>query len=348
MNCAGAIDRIPFMIFHEDGGSEEREYDRALRPTDFRAFVGQDDIRENLRIAIEAATQRQEPLDHVLLAGPPGLGKTTLSHLVATHLGAELTISSGPALAAPKDLCGTLSRLGRGDVLFIDEIHRLPQNVEEFLYAAMEDSAIDIVLDPGPAGRSIRVPLEPFTLVGATTREGLLTGAFRSRFGLVERLEAYPAEHIHTILTRAAERLEFGIDANAANLLATRTRGVPRIALRILRRVRDLAQVSGKQRIDYESAKQGLKRLRIDDLGLEEMDRKILRALMDRGEPTGLKTLAAIVEESEDTIEDVFEPHLIRQGLITRTPRGRIVTQRAYAHLKITPKHSGDDFPFSL
>lgn len=337
------------MIFQGEPGPDDLEFDRALRPDTFDEFVGQRAVRENLHIAIEAAKRRGEPLDHVLFAGPPGLGKTTLSHLIAASLGTELVVTSGPALAAPKDLAGTLSRLRRGDVLFVDEIHRLPRTVEEYLYSAMEDSAIDIVLDQGgPTGRSVRIRLEPFTLVGATTREGLLTGPFRSRFGLVERLEIYPVEEIREIIERAAGRLEFPIELEAAELLASRSRGVPRVALRIQRRVRDLAQVRDLEQVDVATAHEGLERLRIDALGLEDMDRRVLRALIDRGEPTGLKTLAALVDESEDTLSEVFEPHLLRCGLIDRTPRGRVATKRARTHLGLeaAPPSSDRELPF--
>ncbi len=312
---------------------DDREFDRALRPSSFQEFVGQDRIRENLRIAIAAARQRGEPLDHVLFSGPPGLGKTTLSHLIATGMGSDIVVTSGPALTAPRDLVGTLTRLRRGDVLFVDEVHRMPRVVEEYLYSAMEDQAVDVVLDPGPSGRSVRIGIEAFTLVGATTREGLLSGAFRSRFGLVERLEPYPVHDLETILHAAARRLGMPVEPAAGSELARRSRGVPRIALRLLRRMRDLAQIGGLPAIDVATARAGLARLGVDELGLEDMDRKILRALIDRVAPTGLKTLAAMVEESEDTIEDVFEPHLLRIGLVVRTPQGRIATGRALTHL---------------
>ncbi|MCA8944034.1 MAG: Holliday junction branch migration DNA helicase RuvB [Planctomycetes bacterium] len=336
------------MIFQGEPGPDDVEFDRALRPDSFDEFVGQGAIRENLHIAIEAAKRRDEPLDHVLFAGPPGLGKTTLSHLIAASMGTELVVTSGPALGAPKDLAGTLSRLRRGDVLFVDEIHRLPRSVEEYLYSAMEDSAIDVVLDQGgPTGRSVRIRLEPFTLVGATTREGLLSGAFRSRFGMVERLEVYPTDEIHEIIARASVRLAFPIDDDAAALIASRSRGVPRVALRIQRRIRDLAQVRDADRVDFATAEEGLGRLRIDELGLEDMDRRLLRALIERGEPTGLKTLPALVDESEDTLCEVFEPHLLRCGLIDRTPRGRVATSRARAHLGIGPASPNDgELPF--
>ncbi|MCC6670330.1 MAG: Holliday junction branch migration DNA helicase RuvB [Planctomycetes bacterium] len=321
------------MIFHDPSRTEDQEFDRALRPATFADFVGQPEVRENLRVAIEAALGRGEPLDHVLFAGPPGLGKTTLAHLIAAGMNTAITVTSGPALASPKDLMGTLTRLQRGDVLFVDEIHRLPRTVEEYLYSAMEDHAIDVPLDQGPAGRTIRINLQPFTLVGATTREGLLSGPFRARFGLVERLEPYPESDIVLILARAARLLAFPIDAAAAELLATRSRGVPRTALRLQRRARDLAQVQGARAVSVALAEESLRRLRIDVLGLEEMDRRILRALIQRGEATGLKTLAAMVDEAEDTLEDVFEPHLLRIGLLVRTPRGRLATDKAYDHL---------------
>ncbi len=337
------------MIFDAEGTAEEREIDRALRPVSFDEFVGQKTIREDLHIAITAARQRREPLDHVLFAGPPGLGKTTLAHLIAAAMESQIVVTSGPALVAPRDLVGTLSRLQRGDVLFVDEIHRMPRVVEEYLYSAMEDSAIDVVIDPGPTGRSVRLSLEPFTLVGATTREGLLTAAFRSRFGLIERLQPYPSEELREILERAAPRLGLPIEADAALLVAERARGVPRIALRMQRRVRDLAQVQARSTVDLEIARAALERMRVDDLGLEDVDRRILRALLEVGEPVGLKTLAAMVEEAEDTIEDVFEPHLIRQGLVLRTPRGRVATPRAREHLGLAalpPSDAEGELPF--
>jgi len=322
------------MVFHEDPQPVEREFDRALRPATLDEFVGQNRVRDNLRVAVDAARARREPLDHVIFAGPPGLGKTTLAHLIAQAMGTNLTVTSGPALTSPRDMAGTLTRQERGDILFIDEIHRVPRTVEEYLYTAMEDHAIDVVLDSGgPSSRSLRLTLAPFTLVGATTREGLLSGPLRNRFGLVERLEAYPQDDIRRILERAAGLLSFPIAGDAADLLAARSRGVPRMALRLQRRVRDLAQVSGLDHIDVAIARDGLQRLGIDELGLEETDRRILRALIERREPTGLKTLAAIVDEAEDTIEDVFEPHLMRCGLMARTPRGRVPTAKSYSHL---------------
>lgn len=335
------------MIFHDPIRGEEREFDRSLRPTTFDEFVGQDAVRGNLGIAIAATRKREEPLDHVLLAGPPGLGKTTLAHLIAAALGTQIVVTSGPALAAPRDLMGTLTRLERGDVLFVDEIHRLPKVVEEYLYSAMEDHAIDVVLDPGPAGRSVRLTVAPFTLVGATTREGLLTAAFRSRFGLVERLEPYPPANLRDIVERAAARLGVSIRGDAAQVLAERARGTPRMALRLLRRTRDLAQIEELEALDRDVAERALARLQIDHLGLDAMDRKILEALTRRRDPVGLKTLAAIVQEAEDTLEDVFEPHLIRLGLMSRTPRGRIATAEAFDHLGATrPEAPPGALPF--
>ncbi len=335
------------MVFHEPPKPDDREFDRALRPTSLAAFVGQGRVVENLRIAISAARGRNEPLDHVIFAGPPGLGKTTLAHLIASEMGTALTVTSGPALIAPKDLAGALSRQQWGDVLFIDEIHRMPKVVEEYLYTAMEDHAIDVAIDRGDAGRLVRLQLQPFTLVAATTREGLLSGPLRTRFGIVERLEPYPDAEIGTILAAAAQRLAVDLRPDAASLLAARSRGVPRLALRVLRRARDLAQVQGRPGIDVEAAEDCLARLRIDALGLEEMDRRILRALIARGEPTGLKTLSAIVDEAEDTLEDVFEPHLLRCGLIARTPRGRVATPRAFEHLGIRPQAGAGELPFA-
>lgn len=325
----------------ESAGGAEREFDRALRPQRLTEFIGQRQLCENLSIAIEAAKGRDEPLDHLLFCGPPGLGKTTLAFLIAEEMGAEILVSSGPALASPKDLAGTLSRLERGDVLFLDEIHRLPRAVEEFLYSAMEDQAIDITLDQGPAARTLRIHLAPFTLVGATTREGLLAAPFRSRFGIVERLLPYPVEELVRILQRAARLLSFPIDADAALEVARRARGVPRVALRLQRRLRDLAQVRGAESIALPVAREGLERLGVDELGLEAVDRAILEALIERGgEAVGLKTLAACVGEEEDTLEGVFEPYLLKLGFLSRTPRGRIATARAWRHLGRVPPAS--------
>ncbi len=322
---------------HEHDGAE-REFDRALRPGSLAEFVGQERVRANLDIAVRAARQRNEPLDHILFCGPPGLGKTTLAFLIANEMDSAIIVSSGPALASPKDLAGTLSRLERGDVLFLDEIHRCPRAVEEFLYSAMEDLAIDITLDQGPAARTLRISLAPFTLIGATTREGLLAAPFRSRFGIVERLLPYPDGDLCRILERAAGLLSFPIEADAAAEVARRSRGVPRVALRLQRRLRDLAQVRSRSAISLDVAHEGLEALGVDELGLEQVDRDILQALAERGgEAMGLRTLAACVGEEEDTLETVFEPHLLRLGFINRTPRGRVATEKAFRHLGLTP-----------
>jgi Holliday junction DNA helicase RuvB len=313
---------------------EEPEFDRALRPGSLDEFVGQDQLRRNLAVAIHAARQRGEPLDHVLFCGPPGLGKTTLAYLIAREMGSQVIVSSGPALVSPRDLIGTLNSLSTGDVLFLDEVHRLPRTIEEFLYSAMEDQAIDITIDPGPASRTVRLPLAAFTLVGATTREGLLAAPFRNRFGIIERLQPYPRSDLVAILERAGRLYGFGIELDAAQLVAERSRGVPRVALRLFRRLRDFAQVDGDTRLGRASALHGLEALGVDELGLENLDRELLRHLCERGgAPVGLKTLAACVGESEDTIEAVQEPHLLRLGLLSRTPRGRVPTGRAFEHL---------------
>jgi Holliday junction DNA helicase RuvB len=335
------------MICHDPAEPGEREFDRSLRPTTFADFVGQDQTRDNLHIAIQAARARGEPLDHVLFAGPPGLGKTTLAHLIAHGMNVPITVTSGPAMTAPRDLAGTLTRLRHGEVLFVDEIHRLPKVLEEYLYSAMEDHAIDVVLDSGPGGRSVRLGVQPFTLVGATTREGLLAAAFRSRFGIVERLAPYPPADLERILLRAAPKLGVELAPPAAALLAQRSRGTPRTSLRILRRVRDLAQVQDLPAIDVAVTHAALERLRIDALGLEEVDRRVLRALIQRGEPVGLKTLAAMVDEAEDTLEDVIEPHLLRCGLLARTPRGRIATTAGHEHLGLAPRRAAGELPFA-
>ena len=306
-----------------DAGSEN-----ALRPQRLAEFVGQRKVVDNLELFIQAARSRGETMDHVLFSGMPGLGKTTLAHLIADELGVPMHAASGPTLEKPGDLVGILTRLEAGAVLFIDEIHRMPRAAEEFLYSAMEDFYLDVVLEPGVQSRSVRLTLQRFTLVGATTREGLLTAPFRARFGVLERLDPYPENELAEIVRRSALKLGVAIDAAACNLVAGRSRGTPRIANRILRRLRDVAQVKGSGRVDSAVAEQGMQMLGIDAQGLSEMDRRILRCIADHGGAVGLKTVAVAVGEEEDTIEDTYEPHLIRQGLLKKTPRGRVITER--------------------
>ncbi|MCC7508264.1 MAG: Holliday junction branch migration DNA helicase RuvB [Planctomycetes bacterium] len=312
----------------------EVEYETALRPRTLAEFVGQLKVVENLSVFIAAARGRNEPLDHILFSGMPGLGKTTLANLVSHEMGVGMHATSGPALERAGDLVSLLTNLGRGDVLFIDEIHRMPKAVEEYLYSAMEDWHIDIMLDSGPAARSVRVSLQHFTLIGATTREGLLSAPFRARFGVLERLDPYPVEDLQTIVTRSARLLGVPIEPAATALVAQRARGTPRVANRILKRLRDVAQVKGDGRIDVPVAERGLAMLGIDRIGLTELDRRILRCLANSSIAVGLKTVAVAVGEEEDTIEDTYEPHLIRQGLIQKTPRGRVITEQGKAALK--------------
>ena len=317
----------------------EEAIERALRPKGLADYVGQAKAREQLEIFIAAARKRAEALDHVLLFGPPGLGKTTLSHIVANELGVRLRSTSGPVLEKPKDLAAILSSLERNDVLFIDEIHRLSPVVEEILYPALEDYRIDIMIGEGPAARSIKLDLQPFTLVGATTRAGMLTNPLRDRFGIVARLEFYSPDELARIVTRSAGLLQLAADAQGALEIATRSRGTPRIANRLLRRVRDYAEVKGDGRITQPMAQRALAMLDVDALGLDLMDRKLLEAVIHRfdGGPVGLDNVAAAIGEEPGTIEDVIEPYLIQQGYLQRTPRGRIATQAAYRHLGVVP-----------
>lgn len=312
---------------------------RTLRPRSLAEFVGQTSIRERLQVYIQAARARGEPLDHVLLLSPPGLGKTTLAHIIAHEMGSAIKVTSGPAVERPGDLAAILTHLSPGDVLFVDEIHRLRPQVEEVLYPAMEDYKLDIVVGEGPHARSIRLDLAPFTLVGATTREGLLTTPLRDRFEVVFRLEFYAPEELAEILLRAAPRVGCDLDPEAARELALRARGTPRIAIRLLRRARDVAQVAGFPRITPEAARETLAMLGIDGAGLDPLDRRILEVLIDRfeGGPVGLETLAAALGEDPDTIADLYEPFLISLGFVRRTPQGRMATDRAYAHLGRTP-----------
>ena len=315
---------------------QDLEFEKKLRPLSFDDFRGQKKVVENLKVFVSAAKMREEALDHVLLYGPPGLGKTTLAHIIANELQVNIKTTSGPVLEKPGDLAGLLTNLEEKDVLFIDEIHRLSPVVEEYLYSAMEDYKIDIVIDKGPNARSIQLKLNPFTLIGATTRAGLLTAPLRARFGIKSFLEYYDAETLKLIVIRSAKILKVPIEDDAAFEIARRSRGTPRIANALLRRVRDFAQVKGNGTIDLEIAKYALNALNIDTMGLDEMDNKILNTIIDKfsGGPVGLNTLATAVGEDAGTIEEVYEPYLIMQGFIKRTPRGRVATELAYKHLK--------------
>lgn len=317
----------------------EREMERALRPLRFEDFTGQAKIIENIKIFVLAAKQRQEPLDHVLLHGPPGLGKTTLSHIIANELETNIKITSGPVLDKPGDLAGLLTNLEINDVLFIDEIHRLNPIVEEYLYSAMEDYKIDIMLDSGPSARTIQISLNPFTLIGATTRSGLLTSPLRSRFGINARLEYYDSELLSKIVKRSAQILGTPIEDDAAFEIARRSRGTPRICNNLLRRTRDFAQIKGKGTITKGIAEMALAALNVDENGFDEMDNRILSIIIEKfnGGPVGISTIATACGEESETIEEVYEPYLIQEGYIKRTPRGREATELAYKHLRKTP-----------
>jgi Holliday junction DNA helicase RuvB len=313
-----------------------------LRPQSFSDFTGQEKILENLRVFVQAAVQRGEALDHVLLHGPPGLGKTTLSYIIAQELGSNIKTTSGPVLEKPGDLAGLLTNLEKGDVLFIDEIHRLSPVVEEFLYSAMEDYRIDIMIDSGPNARSIQLEINPFTLIGATTRSGLLTSPLRARFGINSRLEYYDRALMKTIITRSSQIINTPIHSEAADEIARRSRGTPRIGNALLRRTRDFAQIKGDGIITLEIAKFALNALNVDSEGLDEMDNKILRTIIDKfkGGPVGISTIATAIGEEGGTIEEVYEPYLIQEGFMTRTPRGREVTEKAYKHFGAFPGYS--------
>lgn len=318
--------------------SEEERIENTLRPKTLEEYIGQDKVKENMKIYIEAAKKRGEPLDHVLLYGPPGLGKTTLSNIISNEMNSNIKITSGPAIEKPGDLAALLTNLSEFDVLFIDEIHRLNKSVEEILYPAMEDYTLDIIIGKGPSARSIRLDLPKFTLIGATTKAGSLTTPLRDRFGIVSRLELYNTQQLETIVKRSSSILEINIEEEAAHEIARRSRGTPRIANRILKRVRDYALVLADGNINLKIAKHALNKLEIDELGLDEIDRKMLETIIQiyKGGPVGAETLAATIGEEIDTIEDVYEPYLMQIGFLSRTPRGRVALPPAYAHLGFT------------
>ena len=320
------------------GDREEDIWQYSLRPKYFNEYIGQREAKDNLNIYIQAAKQRGEALDHVLLYGPPGLGKTTLAGIIANELGVNFRITSGPAIEKAGDLAAILTNLDEHDVLFIDEIHRLSRSVEEVLYSAMEDYALDIIIGKGPSARSVRIDLPKFTLVGVTTRAGALAAPLRDRFGIVSRLEYYKQDELEFIVTRAAEILNIGIETAGASEIARRSRGTPRIANRLLKRVRDFAQVVGNGVITADIADEALKRLHVDKMGLDRIDRRVLKCIIDKydGGPVGIETIAAAVSEERDTIEDVYEPYLMQLGFLGRTPRGRVATKLAYDHLGIS------------
>lgn len=316
---------------------DESTYELTLRPRSFDEFIGQDKIKDNLKVFIEATGRRKEPLDHVLFCGPPGLGKTTLAHIIATELRVNVKTTSGPVLERPGDLAAILTNLSDLDILFIDEIHRLPRIVEEILYPAMEEYQLDIIIGQGPNARTLKLNLPKFTLIGATTRTGLLTSPLRDRFGVINRLEFYNPEDLRKIVLRSAAILKMEIEDNAAHEIARRSRGTPRIANRLLRRIRDFAQVKGDGRIDLTITKSSLLSLDVDEKGLDEMDRRLLLTIIEKfnGGPVGIETIAASLREDRESIEDVYEPFLLQEGLLERTPRGRQATRNAYQHLGI-------------
>ncbi len=330
------LERINTPLEH----TEDAEFDRALRPRTLSEFIGQQHIKQLLDISIKAAKLRKEPLDHVLFFGPPGLGKTTLASIISRELGVDITVSSGPVMEKPGDLAGILTNLQRHEVLFIDEIHRLSHIIEEYIYPAMEDFQMEIILDSGPSARTLRISIEPFTLIGATTRAGLLTPPLRDRFGIVLRLDYYDFDSICQIIRRSAKILNIPADEDGVAELARRSRGTPRIANRLLRRVRDFAQIVGQGTITLDIALQALEMLQVDHAGLDEMDKRLLLTIMEnyRGGPVGLKTLATAIGEDAGTIEEIFEPYLVQQGFLDRTPQGRKATFKAYKHLGVKPQ----------
>ncbi|MCM3572033.1 MULTISPECIES: Holliday junction branch migration DNA helicase RuvB [Mesobacillus] len=324
-------------IISSEAGDQDVSFEQSLRPQTLRQYIGQDKVKANLEVFIEAAKMRRETLDHVLLYGPPGLGKTTLAAIIANEMGVNLRTTSGPAIERPGDLAAILTALEPGDVLFIDEIHRLPRTIEEVLYPAMEDFCLDIVIGKGPSARSVRLDLPPFTLVGATTRAGSLSAPLRDRFGVLSRLEYYNEKQLTDIVVRTAELLETDIDWPAAQELARRSRGTPRIANRLLKRVRDFAQVRGNGAVEETLAQEALELMQVDRLGLDHIDHKLLKGIIEkyRGGPVGLETISATIGEESQTIEDVYEPYLLQIGFLQRTPRGRIVTEAVYRHFEM-------------
>ena len=328
------MDDLPERNISPEIKEEDAGFELNIRPRSFDEFVGQEKIKENLKVFIQAATQRKEALDHVLFCGPPGLGKTTLANIIASELGVAIKVTSGPVLERPGDLVAILTNLGASDILFIDEIHRLPRIAEEVLYPAMEDYQLDIIIGQGPSARTLKLNLPNFTLIGATTRTGLLTSPLRDRFGVINRLDFYIPEEIEKILSRSVKILDVEIKGDAAMEIAKRSRGTPRVANRLLRRIRDFAQVKGDGVIDMRITKEALGAMDVDDMGFDNMDRKLMLTIIEKysGGPVGLETLAASIQEEKNTIEDVYEPYLLQQGFIERTPRGRMTTKLAYEH----------------
>ena len=332
--------REDYLSSENNSSSKDKEFENILRPKSFGDFLGQEQIISNVKVFVKAAKQRSEPLDHVILHGPPGLGKTTLSHIISNELSTNLKVTSGPVLEKAADLAGLLTNLEEGDVLFIDEIHRLNKVIEEYLYSAMEDFKIDLMIDSGPSARSVQIKLNPFTLIGATTRSGLLSAPLRSRFSINFRLEYYSKDILEKIVNRSAEILDIPVDSKAAKEIAKRSRGTPRILNNLLRRVRDFAEVEGNGKITHDISIKSLDALKIDKKGLDEMDNKIIDAIVNKfnGGPVGIKTIATACGEEANTIEEVYEPFLVQEGYIKRTQKGRVATEISYKHLGINPK----------